>query len=120
LAPLLQVASLSGWLFTVIIKENDSTTLSTLEEDEATRGMFPLLKALGGLLMLPKDMLVDESVRGEVIRFSSGFHYIIKKQFSFFWISGEHFFLPCLPFVLGVRGFEFISYLQDSFEIQPR
>ena len=76
----MQVASLSGWLFAVIIKENDSAILSTLEEDETTRGMFPLLKAVGGLLMLPKDMLMDESVREEVVNFS-GVRYCLRNVF---------------------------------------
>jgi hypothetical protein len=41
------------------------------EEPERRFVMFPLLKAMGGLLMIPKNMLIDRSLRKEVLVIAS-------------------------------------------------
>ena len=64
---ILQVSTLSSWLSNLINKDANNTISNDIsEESERSFVMFPLLKAMGGLLMLPKDMLIDKSLRKEV------------------------------------------------------
>lgn len=61
------VATLSSFLSNLASKDGENVlSAGYFEDDEKNVIMFPLLKAMGGLLMLPKDMLIDTSLRKEV------------------------------------------------------
>lgn len=69
----LQVGSWSRWLsdfFGIdddsVIEDQDSSENDLVHEGDAELKCFHLLNALSDLLMLPKDMLMDRSVRTEV------------------------------------------------------
>lgn len=65
------VGNWSRWLTDLFGMETDETSIDEDEGDErrnagAETKSFPLLNALSDLLMLPKDMLMDRSIRKEV------------------------------------------------------
>ncbi|MCO5604504.1 hypothetical protein L7F22_058671 [Adiantum nelumboides] len=61
------VATLSSFISQLTRKDDDNVKSDGMSDDEEKNLVtFPLLKAMGGLLMLPKDMLIDESLRKEV------------------------------------------------------
>lgn len=61
------VGTLSAWLTNLFSKDADSAAMGHIPEDEEKSWiMFPMLKASGDLLMIPKEMLKDKSMRKEV------------------------------------------------------
>ena len=83
------MSTLSSWLSSLINKDANNTISNDIsEESERSFAMFPLLKAMGGLLMLPKDMLIDKSLRKEVfVNASNSFLEIISYGRQRFLIS---------------------------------
>lgn len=79
---ILQVGNWSRWLTDLFGMDTDeSPEDSGNDEDEDRNGRdvvpksFRLLNALSDLLMLPKDMLIDRSIRKEVFFYTSLFHF---------------------------------------------
>ncbi|KAI5074672.1 hypothetical protein GOP47_0010633 [Adiantum capillus-veneris] len=61
------VATLSSFILQLTRKDDNNVMSDGMSDDEEKSLItFPLLKAMGGLLMLPKDMLIDKSLRKEV------------------------------------------------------
>lgn len=63
----LKVGTWSTWLTNILQNNSNDGTGATVIDDEDTQFItFPLLKAVADLLMLPRDMIADKSVRKEV------------------------------------------------------
>ncbi|KAH7372527.1 hypothetical protein KP509_17G008100 [Ceratopteris richardii] len=61
------VANLSSYISDLTRTDSNNSTVNDSFEDEENNFIsFPWLKAMGGLLMLPKKMLIDKSMRKEV------------------------------------------------------
>lgn len=61
------VGIFSAWIADLLSKDADDIMIGRIPEDDKNSWIiFPLLKATGDLLMLPKDMLRDKSLRKEV------------------------------------------------------
>ena len=97
IAPHLQVGTWSRWLTDLFGMDADDcmTEVQINGEDGEIKGgndepkSFHLLNALSDLLMLPKDMLMDRSIRKEVRLIIIDFHsrHVIFPCSSSFWLS---------------------------------